>query len=261
MLALWVELRGLKGTCRVKIQFIPDPPFVRLVTFSLMGMPEVEIAVVPLNQRFLNVMSLPVISDFVNSSIKAMAREFCAPKSTTMDLSKMLIGDDIKKELSAIGVLIVHIDRAQGVRAADTLTGKSDCYVTLSYAKFAKKLWSSRIIFCELNPIWDETAILLVNMDEIKAAERLAVEIWDSDRFTVDDLLGRVEVDVTDLVQKKSRMRARKSTLMGYSSDQQMQGTLTWSVGFYGIAELDGSSNKAKAGLGSGSHLTTEVGV
>lgn len=259
LLALWVELRGLSGTCRLKVQFIPDPPFVRLVTFSFMGTPEVEIAVVPLNQRFLNVMSLPVISDFVYSSIKTLAREFCAPKSFTMDLSQMLVGDDIKRELGAIGVLVVHIDRAEGVRAADTLTGKSDCYVTLSYAKFAKKLWSSRIIFCELNPIWDETAILLVNMDEIKAAERLKVEIWDSDRFTVDDLLGRVEVDVEGLVRKKGGMRARKSTLMGYTSDQRMPGTLTWSVGFYGMAELDGNSNMVRTGLDSGSHLTKEV--
>jgi len=204
-----------------------------------MGMPRIEIAAVPLNQRFLNVMSLPVISDFVYSSIKTTAREFCAPKSFTMDISKMLVGDDIKKELNAIGVFVVHIDRAVGVRAADKLTGKSDCYVTLSYAKFGKTLWSSRIIFCELNPVWDETAILLVNVDEVKAGERLAVEIWDSDRFTVDDLLGRVEVDVRDLVQRKEKMK-RTDSLMGFRKGQTMPGTLTWSVGFYGKVGLGG---------------------
>lgn len=238
-LAIWVELRGLQGTCRLKVQLIPDPPFIKLATFSLMGMPKIEIAAVPLNQRFLNVMSLPVISDFVYSSIKTTAREFCAPKSFTMDLSKMLVGDDTKKELNAIGVLVVHIDRAQGVRAADKLTGKSDCYVTLSYSKFAKTLWSSRIIFCDLNPVWDETAILLVNADELKANEKLAVEIWDSDRFTVDDLLGRIEVDVIDLVRKKGKKKTRTDSLMGFRKGQLMPGTLKWSVGFYGKAGLD----------------------
>lgn len=205
-----------------------------------MGMPRIEISAVPLNKRFLNVMSLPVISDFVYSSIKLTAREFCAPKSFTMDLSKMLVGDDTKKELNAIGVLVVHIDRAKGVRAADKLTGKSDCYVTLSYAKFGKTLWSSRIIFCDLNPVWDETAILLVNADEIKAGERLAVEIWDSDRFTVDDLLGRIEVDVIDLVKRRGKVRKRTDSLMGYKKGQYMPGTLAWSVCFYGKASLDG---------------------
>ncbi|KAF8448256.1 hypothetical protein BDZ91DRAFT_853581 [Kalaharituber pfeilii] len=237
-LPIWVELRGLQGTCRLKVQFIPDPPFVKLATFSLMGMPRIEIAAVPLSQRFLNVMSLPVISDFVYSAIKTTAREFCAPKSYTMDLSKMLVGDDIKKETNAIGVLVVHIDRAEGVRAADKLTGKSDCYATLSYAKFAKTLWSSRIIFCDLNPVWDETAILLLSEDEIKAGEQLVVEIWDSDRFTVDDILGRVEVNVTDLVKRRGKKTLRKDPLMGFKRSQRMPGEVTWSVAFYGKAGL-----------------------
>lgn len=254
-----MELRGLQGTCRLKVQLIPDPPFIKLATFSLMGMPKIEIAAVPLNQRFLNVMSLPVISDFVYSSIKTTAREFCAPKSFTMDISKMLVGDDTKKELNAIGVFVVHIDRAVGVRAADKLTGKSDCYVTLSYAKFAKTLWSSRIIFCELNPVWDETAILLVNADEVKADERLAVEVWDSDRFTVDDLLGRVEVDVVDLVQRKGKMKARTDSLMGFRKGQIMPGTLTWSVGFYGKVGLDGEPVKEVAAVASEAQSTAEI--
>lgn len=247
--AIWVELRGLQGTCRLKVQLIPDPPFIKLTTFSLMGMPKIEIAAVPLNQRFLNVMSLPVISDFVYSSIKTTAREFCAPKSFTMDISKMLIGDDTKKELNAIGVFVVHIDQAMGVRAADKLTGKSDCYVTLSYAKFAKTLWSSRIIFCDLNPVWDETAILLVNADEVKAGEKLAVEIWDSDRFTVDDLLGRVEVDIIELVKRKGKMKTRTDSLMGFKKGQNMPGQLTWSVGFYGKAGLEGDVTKDVAAV------------
>ncbi|RPB25083.1 hypothetical protein L211DRAFT_136673 [Terfezia boudieri ATCC MYA-4762] len=256
---IWVELRGLQGTCRLKVQLIPDPPFIKLTTFSLMGMPKIEIAAVPLNQRFLNVMSLPVISDFVYSSIKTTAREFCAPKSFTMDVSKMLVGDDTKKELNAIGVFVVHIDRAVGVRAADKLTGKSDCYVTLSYAKFAKALWSSRIIFCELNPVWDETAILLVNAEELRAGERLVVEVWDSDRFTVDDLLGRVEVDIIDLVQRKGKMKTRTDSLMGFSKEQIMPGTLTWSVGFYGKLGLYGGLVKEVAAVATGVQSTAEI--
>ncbi|KAF8455087.1 hypothetical protein BGX38DRAFT_212185 [Terfezia claveryi] len=256
---IWVELRGLQGTCRLKVQLIPDPPFIKLTTFSLMGMPKIEIAAVPLNQRFLNVMSLPVISDFVYSSIKTTAREFCAPKSFTMDVSKMLVGDDTKKELNAIGVFVVHIDRAVGVRAADKLTGKSDCYVTLSYAKFGKALWSSRIIFCELNPVWDETAILLVNAEELKAGERLVVEVWDSDRFTVDDLLGRVEVDIIDLVQRKGKMKTRTDSLMGFTKEQIMPGTLTWSAGFYGKLGLYGGLVKGVAAVANEVQSTAEI--
>lgn len=196
-------------------------------------------------------MDFPFTQNFVDKSIEIMARDFCAPRFITMDLPKMLAGDDIKKELSAIGVLVVCIDRARGLRGADW-NGKSDCYVTLSYTNSPKVLWSSRIIFRELNPIWDEIAILPVNTDEIEAG--LVVRIWDNDKVTKDDFLGGVQVGVADLVQKKGKMRTHKSTLVG---NQQAQGTLKWSVGFYGIAAL--RRDKVRAGLDSGPHITTRV--
>lgn len=203
-----------------------------------MGMPKIEIAAVPLNQRFFNVMNLPVISDFINSSIKAAARGYVAPANYTLDLSKILVGEDTKKDLLAIGVLIVHIHAAEAIKAAD-LNGKSDCYVTLSYNKFAKPLWSTRIIFGDLNPVWDETAVLLVNADEVKAAEMLSVEVWDSDRFTADDIVGRTEVDVTELVRNRGRVYKRRDRLQGFKKGEYMPGHISWSVVFHGKQDLN----------------------
>ncbi|KAI5850247.1 hypothetical protein DFP73DRAFT_508523 [Morchella snyderi] len=235
---VWVELRGCTGICRVKIQLIPDPPFVKLATFSFMGMPKIEIAAVPLNQRFFNVMNLPVISDFINSSIKTAAKEFVAPSNYTLDLSKILVGEDTKKDLLAIGVLVVHINCAEAIRAAD-INGKSDCYVTLSYSKYAKPLWSTRIIFGDLNPVWDETAILLVNADEVKASEKLSVTLWDSDRFTADDIVGRTEVDVTELVRNRGQLSKRRDRLQGFKDGHYMPGHINWSVVFHGKRDMN----------------------
>jgi hypothetical protein len=69
-------------------------PFVKLGTFTLLGMPKIEIAAVPRNRRFLNVMNLPVISDFIYSSIRAATRQFVAPFNYTLDIGKILRGDD-----------------------------------------------------------------------------------------------------------------------------------------------------------------------
>jgi Ca2+-dependent lipid-binding protein len=118
-------------------------------------------------------MNLPLLSDFVYSSVRAAAHEFVAPASYTLDLSKLLVGDDSKKVLQSIGILVVNVHSAYGLRPAD-INGQSDCYITLSYSKFAKPLWSSRIIFRDLNPVWDETAILVVGVNELKAKERYA---------------------------------------------------------------------------------------
>lgn len=235
---VWVELRGVMGTCRMKIQLIPNPPFVKLGTFTLLGMPKIEIAAVPMNRRFLNVMNLPVISDFIYSSIRAAAREFVAPLNYTLDLGKILSGDDTKKRLVAIGALVVHIHSASGVKAAD-INGKSDCYVTLSYSKLRKPLWSTRIIFSELNPVWDETAVLLLDDQEVKAAEKLSCELWDSDRFTADDILGRTAVDVGHLVRQPGKVFERVDNLMGLKQGSEMPGTVKWSIAYYGIRRLD----------------------
>lgn len=201
-------------------------------------MPRIEIAAVPLNQRFFNVMNLPIISDFINCSIRTAAAAYVAPANYTLDVSKILVGSDSKDELLAIGVLVVHIHSAIGIIAAD-LNGKSDCYVTLSYSKFTKPLWSTRIIFADLNPVWDETAVLIVNADEVKAGEKLSVTLWDSDRFTADDIVGRTEVDVTELVRSRGQVHKRQDRLKGFKEGEYMPGRINWSVVFHGKQELN----------------------
>jgi hypothetical protein len=75
----------------------PQPPFVKNVTFTLMGLPQVHVSAIPMTERGINVLNLPVISGFVNNSIAAAANEYVAPKSMSLDVGKLLVGDDIKK--------------------------------------------------------------------------------------------------------------------------------------------------------------------
>jgi Ca2+-dependent lipid-binding protein len=261
--AVWVELRGATGTCRLKVQLIPDPPFVKLLTFTLLGMPKIEVAAVPLNQRFINVMNLPVISDFIYSSIRTTAKQFVAPASCTLDLSKILTGDDTKKQLLAIGVLVVHIHSGKDLKASD-LDGKSDCYVTLSYSKNAKPLWATRIIFRDLNPCWDETAVLLLTADDVKASEQLRVQLWDSDRFTADDVLGRTGMDVLQLVKHPGKLFQREDSLLGVKKGSNiMPGSVKWDVVFYENRALnkalmtDGKDERLPVDLDVGASLLT----
>ena len=75
----------------------PQPPFVKNVTFTLMGLPQVHVSAVPMTERGINVLNLPLISGFVNNSIAAAANEYVAPKSMSLEVGKLLVGDDIKK--------------------------------------------------------------------------------------------------------------------------------------------------------------------
>jgi hypothetical protein len=84
----------------------PQPPFVKNVTFTLMGLPQVNVSAVPMTERGINVLNLPLVSGFVNNSIAAAANEYVAPKSMSLEVGKLIVGDDIKKG----AVFLVYAD-------------------------------------------------------------------------------------------------------------------------------------------------------
>lgn len=157
--AIWVELKGLVATVRIRLQLTPDPPFLKTLTFTLMGVPQISVSCVPMSEKGINVLDLPLISDFVDASVATVANEYVAPKSMSLDLAKMLEGDDVKKDTEAIGVLVVKIHKAVGLSRQDKKGGGCDAYVTLGFSKYGKPMYSTRVIVGDLNPIWEETAL------------------------------------------------------------------------------------------------------
>lgn len=226
---------------RVRLQLCPDPPFFALCTLTLLGQPKVDLSCVPLIKKGLNIMDLPIVSSFVQSSVDAALSEYVAPKSLTLDIKDMIVGDDFKKNTTARGVVIVRIKSAKGFKEGDPglrglKKGSGDPYIAVAWAKFGKPVWSTRVIIDDLEPVWDETAYVLVGSQELNAEERLRVQLWDSDRFTADDDLGRVEVDLKELMHSpssKGKMWDRQDRFMAMSADDKMPGLLDWSVGYF----------------------------
>ncbi|PWN47037.1 hypothetical protein IE53DRAFT_275014 [Violaceomyces palustris] len=244
-LPIWIQVEHLSGTIRLRAQIISNPPYIRNLTFTLMGVPRVEISAIPMTRALPNVLDLPLISSFVQSSIAAAANMYVAPKSMTLNMAQMLSGDGIKKDTDAVGVLVVEIEHGADLSAQDA-NGKSDPYVVLSFAKFGRPLYSSRIIFEDLNPVWKETAFLLVTKDDIRASESLSIQLWDSDKRSKDDVVGRVNKPLGELIRDANRMQDRTDNLMGFEDADKMPGTLKWKVGFYEKAKLNRSLMRKK---------------
>lgn len=238
---IWVNLQGIIGIMRLRLQLTPDPPFFALCTVTFLGQPKVTLSCVPLSQRGLNIMEVPLISNFVQSAVDAAVAEYVAPKSLTLDLKDMLAGDDFKKDTNSKGVLMINIKRGYEFKMGDTAIpfisdGSSDPYVSVGWAKFGKVLWSTRILMSEMEPCWDETAFVLVTPEELNINERLRVQLWDSDRFTADDDLGRIEVPLKELMtdeQSRGNMWDRKDGFRALKSGGHMPGKLEWSVGYF----------------------------
>ncbi|KAJ3516134.1 hypothetical protein NLJ89_g1313 [Agrocybe chaxingu] len=237
---VWVDLTSLLTTVRVRFQFTPNPPFLSLMTLTLLGMPEITMNCNPLTEGFLNVMDVPGLSSWIQSSVDMALEEYIAPRSQTLDLKTLLMGRP-KMDTDAVGVIIITIRRAEGLRSGDggkffkSAEGKKgDVYVTIGWSKWGKPLWSTRIISSAI-PIWEETAALLVGPAELNAQENLKLQVWDSDRFTADDLLGNVELPLQLLMTSdnmKNKMIARSDGLLN-EKGEELPGVIHWECGYF----------------------------
>ena len=236
----------------MRLQLCPDPPFFALCTLTLLGQPKADLSCVPLAKKGLNIMDLPLISSFVQSSIDAALAEYVAPKSLTLDLKDMLVGDDFKKDTHSRGIVVVHVKRGRDFKAGDPgmgplRKGSSDAYVAVGWAKFGKPVWSTRVIVDDMAPVWDETAYILVAAEELNAEERLRVQLWDSDRTSADDDLGRIEVDLKELMhdeRSNGRMWDRSDGFVALEGKEEMPGILDWSVGYYSKTRIQSEQLK-----------------
>lgn len=144
VMPVYVEVQGMTGTLRARCQLVPDPPFIKNTTIAFMGLPKVVISATPLTKHFFNAMKLPLVSQFINSSINAAMRDFCAPSSYSVDVQELLLEDDVKRDVSAIGVIEVRLHGAMDIEKSDT-NGTSDPYCTIAFSKQQKPLYSTRV--------------------------------------------------------------------------------------------------------------------
>ncbi|KUJ10582.1 C2 domain protein [Mollisia scopiformis] len=239
-LPIFVELNGIIGTVRLRFQLTPNPPFLKNVTFTFMGLPKIDASAVPLTSKGINVLDLPLISGFVNSSIAAALDVYVAPKSLIMDMSKMIQGDAVKKETDAMGLIYIKIKRAEGIAAQDR-SGKSDPFITLAFSEFGKPMYCTRIIEQDLNPVWNEQTCLLIYQDQLKAGEKLSVELWDSDMITADDVVGKVDFDLRDLIKNHGNKITERADELCDEKGEKLPGKLYWDIGYFPRSEFKAS--------------------
>ena len=236
-LPIFVELNGIIGTVRLRFQLTPNPPFLKNLTFTFMGLPKIDASAVPLTSKGINVLNLPLISGFINSSIAAALDIYVAPKSLIMDMSKILQGDSVKKETDAMGLIYIKIKRAEGISAQDR-SGKSDPFITLAYSEFGKPVYCTRIIEQDLNPRWNEQTCLLVYQDQLTSGEKLSVELWDSDMITADDVVGKVNFDIRDLIKNHSNTISERADTLKDEKGETLPGKLYWDIGYFPRAQF-----------------------
>ncbi|OQR82839.1 C2 domain-containing protein [Achlya hypogyna] len=92
----------------------------------------------------------------------------------------------------------IVLEQANGLPKGDIsmFGGTSDPYVVLS---IADRRWQSPVCMKTCDPHWSNLECdFSLTVSEVAAKPILRVEVWDFDSVTPDDLLGTVEIDISD---------------------------------------------------------------
>ncbi|GAA5834329.1 hypothetical protein JCM11251_007960 [Rhodosporidiobolus azoricus] len=117
-----ISLSHLHGRMHLRLQLVPEVPFVKTVGFGFVEMPQVGIAIHPLHSPLPlspDVMTLPLLRQYVLSAIRNVMSSFVLPKHYALDLRKMLLGGDVAMKTRTAGLLVLVLHRAHSLPASD----------------------------------------------------------------------------------------------------------------------------------------------
>lgn len=234
---IFVEVKEFVATIRVRLQMHPDLPFLKNVTFALTETPKVNTCVSLGAPWALNLLNLPVVDSVLASQIDQAAADFVQPKSMSLDMTVYVGGSDQKEDTESIGVLFIKIHRARNLARQDTRGPGADPYLTIAFSKYEKPMYATRIIKGDLNPVWEESAIVMIRAEHVKRNENVLLRLWDSDKTGSDDISGVCQFPLQDLILKSNKMHKRKDNLQGDVAGTDSQGQLDWEIGYFPRAE------------------------
>jgi len=236
-LPIFVQVKEFVATVRVRLQMHPDLPFLKNMTFALTENPKVNTAVSLGAPWAFDLLNLPLIDTTLVSQINAAAQDFVQPKSMSLDMTVYVGGSDQKEDTESIGVLFVKIHRARNLARQDSRGPGADPYLTIAFSKYEKPMYATRIIKGDRNPVWEETAIIMIKAEHVKRKENVLLRLWDSDTTGSDDVSGVCEFPLHELVLKANEMQKREDQLQGDVEGTDAEGILEWEIGYFPRAE------------------------
>ncbi len=143
---VWIEMVGIEGKARVRLQMTPVAPFVKHAAVTFVGAPKLEISAKPLGKKMvIDAMNLPLMSTYVLHAVEDVIKGFIAPLSYTVDVAGLLGAGDGPQDVYSLGVICFVLHQADDLAAADS-NGQSDPFVQASFARAGKPLFTSRIV-------------------------------------------------------------------------------------------------------------------
>ncbi|KAK0566892.1 hypothetical protein OC861_003014 [Tilletia horrida] len=226
---VWVSVLGIEGKVRLRVQILPNPPFAKTVAITFPSLPALELSARPLGRKMLiDAMQLPLVSKYILHSIENVIKGFISPRAYTVDVPALLGAADGPQHTYALGVVVLVLHEGIILESGPALA---------SHPRLATDSRSD-----------------LDGMDTFTrlSGRILCGKVFDADRFSADDALGKVEVSIDRLIRAYHSRKenpdvskifeCREDALQPMVRGGRVSGTLKYSVAFFGLAMAEGHS-------------------
>ncbi|KAI8606538.1 C2 domain-containing protein [Dissophora ornata] len=192
-----VEDMSFKGHMRFKLKLMSNFPHIKTVDFCFLEPPEIDYVLKPVGgDTFgMDIAHIPGLQSFIRDQTHAILGPMMyAPNVYTLDMEQMMTGG--ASLTAAAGVVQFTIYNAKDLKNTE-LVGNSDPYVKIRLGN-RPELATTAVKEDTLNPVWNETNIILVN----NLNEVVCMEIFDKDNVRKDRPLGQANFDLKTLEEE-----------------------------------------------------------
>ncbi|KAI1318055.1 hypothetical protein EDD11_007289 [Mortierella claussenii] len=189
-----VEDISFVGYIRLKLKLTSNFPHVKTLDFCFLEPPTIDYVLKPVGgETFgVDIAHIPGLHSFIRDQTHAILGPMMyAPNVYTLDLEQMMTAAGSLS--SAIGIVQFTIYNARDLKNTE-LVGSSDPYAKIRLGN-RPELASTAVKKNTLNPIWNETNIILIN----NLNEVVCIEIFDKDKVGKDRSLGQAVFDLKAL--------------------------------------------------------------
>ena len=197
MMSFGLQDMIFKGKVRIELgPLFTDPPFFASIAISFVDVPDIDFCLTGIG----HICELPLLNNVLHDTIDQIISSICVLPNkiivplVNLDSMQKFRSEDLWKLSQmdlmhpfARGMLFIHLKRANNLVAKDhkkimgkmIIEGKSDPFVIFRLG--ANKEYKSKIIYKNLDPVWDEKTCMLVTNPSL---QKLKIEVWDDDTIT-----------------------------------------------------------------------------
>ncbi|BFZ55473.1 Tricalbin-2 [Savitreella phatthalungensis] len=222
-----VEDIACAGLMQVRIKLMSEFPNIKIVDLSFLEKPVIDYVLKPIGGKTLgfDVGFIPGLSGAILSIIHGtLGPMMYAPNVFSLNVQQMLSGAPID---SAIGVAVVTIHSAAGVKNPDTLGGKPDPYVKLSLA--GHEVARTTTIKSTNEPQFNEVKTVLITT----LTDPLILEVLDFNEIRADRVMGAVSFDLHELENDPEVDHVS----MDVMNNAKPRGNLNFSISWYPVLQ------------------------